>query len=201
MNRKKKLRLIQFSLLVLGSIIIFFTYYKKENLNDKTLLPKATQEKLKEEIKKSKSDSGDVFFNISYSGLDLAGNRYILKSGEAINSKEKKEIVFMKLVEATFYFKDDTVLKVWSDKGTYNNKTLDMIFDGNVKAIYEESELFAQKANYSNSNGFLTISNDVKVKDPKGTINADKLLFDIKEQKLDIASFNDSKINANINLK
>ena len=76
-----------------------------------------------------------------------------------------------------------------------------MIFDGNVKAIYEESELFAQKANYSNSYGFLTISNDVKVKDPKGTINADKLLFDIKEQKLDIASFNDSKINANIKTK
>ena len=30
---------------------------------------------------------------------------------------------------------------------------------------------------------------------------ADKLLFDIKKQTLNIASFNDGKINANINLK
>ena len=40
----------------------------------------------------------------------------------------------MKFVEAIFYFKDDTVLNVWSDNGIYNNKTLDMNFDGNVKA-------------------------------------------------------------------
>ena len=76
-----------------------------------------------------------------------------------------------------------------------------MSFDGNVKADYEKSKLFAQKANYSNSKGFLTISDEVKVIDSQGTIFADKLLFDIKEQKLNIASFNDSKINANISLK
>ena len=35
----------------------------------------------------------------------------------------------------------------------------------------------------------------------KGTMVADKLLFDIKKQTLNIASFNDNKINANINLK
>ena len=30
---------------------------------------------------------------------------------------------------------------------------------------------------------------------------ADKLLFDIKKKKLNIASFNDGKINANVKLK
>ena len=52
----------------------------------------------------------------------------------------------MKFVEAVFYFKDDTVLNVSSDKGIYNNKTLDMNFDGNVKASYEGSELFCSKS-------------------------------------------------------
>ena len=32
-------------------------------------------------------------------------------------------------------------------------------------------------------------------------MTADKLYFDIKKQTLNIASFNDKKINANINLK
>ena len=38
--------------------------------------------------------------------------------------------------------------------GIYNNKTLDMIFEKNVKANYEESKLFAEKAEYSNSKVF-----------------------------------------------
>ena len=47
---------------------------------------------------------------------------------------------------------------------------------------------------------FLIISENVKIKDVKGSMVADKLYFDIKE-KLNIASFEDNKINANVNLK
>ena len=97
----------------------------------------------------------------------------------------------MKLVKAFFYFKDGTFLEVKSDKGIYNNKTLDMNFVGNIKANYDGSELLAQNANYSNSNG-LTITESVKIKDIRGTIVADKLLFDIKKQ-INIQSFNDKK--------
>ena len=200
MERKKKLRLIQLTLLLLGSIIIFFTYYKKETSLKESIIPKATQEKIKKQLAEDGGD-GDVFFNISYSGLDLAGNRYILKSKEASNSKENQEIVDMKYVEANFYFKDGTILKVISDTGIYNNKTLDMVFEGNVKANYEGSKLLAQKADYSNTRGLLIISDKVKVIDSRGTIIADNLSFDIKNQKLNIASFNDDKINANIKVK
>ena len=200
MDRKKKLRLIQLTLLLLGSVIIFFTYYKKETSLKEPIIPKATQEKIKKQLAEDSKD-GDVFFNISYSGLDLAGNRYILKSKEARNSKENQETVNMKYVEANFYFKDDTILKVMSDTGIYNNKTLDMVFEGNVKANYEGSKLLAQKADYSNTRGLLIISDKVKVIDSRGTIVADNLSFDIKNQKLNIASFNDDKINANIRVK
>ena len=200
MDRKRKLRLTQLSLLILGLVIIFFTYANRQDLNDKQLVSKETQEKVKKQLAQD-DEKGDVFFNISYSGLDLAGNRYILKSKEARSDEKNQEIVIMKFVEAVFYFKDNTSLKVTSDDGIYNNKTLDMTFDGNVKASYEESELFAQRAEYSNTRSYLTILNNVKVKDSYGTMVADKLLFDIKKQKLNIASFNDGKINANIRLK
>ena len=200
MERKKKLRLIQLTLLLLGSVIIFFTYYKKETSLKEPIIPKATQEKIKKQLAEDSKD-GDVFFNISYSGLDLAGNRYILKSKEARNSKENQETVNMKYVEANFYFKDDTILKVMSDTGIYNNKTLDMVFEGNVKANYEGSKLLAQKADYSNTKGLLIISDKVKVIDSRGTLVADNLSFDIKNQKLNITSFNDDKINANIKVK
>ena len=199
-KRKKKLRIIQFSLLLFGCLIIFFTYLDEENVSKETILSKETQEKLKKQLSK-KTTEGDVFYNIEYSGLDLSGNRYILRSKEATTNEINQEIIKMKSVEAMFYFKDDTTMRVMSSEGIYNNKTLDMIFTNNVKAFYEGSELLAEKAEYSNLKSFLTITKNVIVKDIRGTMFADKLLFDIKKQKLNISSINDNKINANINLK
>ena len=199
-ERKKKLIIIQISLLVVGSLIILFTY-SDLNVSDKEkIITSETQKRIDEQLKNDSQD-GDIFFNIEYSGLDLAGNRFILKSKEASNKKTNEEIVSMKFVEAFFYFKDGTVLKIKSDSGVYNNKTLDMKFDGNVIAKYEGSELFAQKAEYSNSKSFLMISNNVKVKDYRGTMFADKLFFDIKKQTLNITSTKNGNVNANVNLK
>ena len=76
-----------------------------------------------------------------------------------------------------------------------------MNFEKNVEASYAGSELSAQKAEYSNSKSYLIISDKVRVKDARGTMVADKLLFDIKKKTLNIASFNDGKINANVTLK
>tara|TARA_B100002019_G_C21199316_1_gene563108 strand:- start:535 stop:1137 length:603 start_codon:yes stop_codon:yes gene_type:complete len=198
-DRKRKLLFTQLALLVVGLIIIFFTYFqdgenflKKNSLNNQndTIIQKLNEE-----------DKKDVFLNIEYSGLDFSGNRYILKSKEAINDNSLNEIVHLKGVTSDFYFKDNTVLTVKSDKGRYNNKTLDMTFEGNVEASYEKSKLFAEQAEYINSQSFLIVSKNVKVEDPKGSINADKLFFDIKKQKLNISSLNNNKINANVNLK
>tara|TARA_Y100000816_G_scaffold37158_1_gene23599 strand:- start:1203 stop:1808 length:606 start_codon:yes stop_codon:yes gene_type:complete len=199
-ERKKKLITIQISLLIIGSLIILFTYSDLNFSDEEKILTTETQKRIDEQLK-NESQDGDIFFNIEYSGLDLAGNRFILKSKEALNKKASQEIVKMKFVEAFFYFKDGTVLKILSERGIYNNKTLDMSFDGNVKAKYEGSELFAQKAEYSNSKSFLIISNEVKVKDYRGTMFADKLFFDIKKQTLNIASTKNENVNANVNLK
>ena len=199
-ERKKKLRIIQITLLLLGTSILYFTYSNKSKIPDENIISEEIQKKIEKQISEKPLDS-DVFYNIEYSGLDLAGNRYILKSKEAFSEKTNQEIVQMKSVEALFYFKDDTMLEVRSDFGTYNNKTLDMSFKQNVEATYEGSNLFAQKADYSNKKGYLTISDKVKISDSRGTMVADKLYFDIKKQTLNIASFNDKKINDKIKLK
>ena len=198
-QRKKKLIIIQIVFFAIGLSVIMYTYIFKEKKNSEIILSENVK-KIDEQLKKNQDLAEDVFFNIKYSGLDLAGNRYILLAKEAIARKTNEELVDMKFVEVTFYFKDDTTLNVKSNSGLYNNKTLDMIFKDNVEALYEGSRLTAGKADYSNSNSFLTISENVKVVDNKGVVAADKLLFDIKKQNLNIVSVN-NKINANINLK
>ena len=199
-ERKKKLRLVQLTLLIFGILIIYTTYYNKNSNLDKKIILKKTEEKVKKQTTDKKLEKGDIFFNVKYSGLDLNGNRYILNSEEAYLDDLKPEIVYMKIVHATFYFKNNTVLNIWSDNGTYNNKNLDMKFEKNVKAKYLESDLTAEKAEYSNSKSYLTIYENVRVDDVRGNLVADKLLFDIVEKKLDITSFNEGKISANVEL-
>ena len=195
-ERKKKLRITQFFLLILGLIIIYLTYYNRESSNTDLAEDKLIKKTLKDE---NESDE-DLFFNIEYTGLDLRGNRYLLKSEKARLDELKPEIVYMDTVHAIFYFKDNTILYIWSDKGVYNNKNFDMKFSENVRAEYLESKLFAEKANYSNTENYLSIYENVRIDDIRGNLIADKLLFDIKKQNLAITSFNDGKINANVKL-
>ena len=196
MERKKKLRITQFFLLIFALLIIYLTYYNKEISNTDLVDSKQIKETLKDEDK----DGGDFFFNIEYTGLDLRGNRYLLKSKKAHLDELKPEIVYMDTVHAIFYFKDNTILYIWSDKGIYNNKNFDMKFSNNVKAEYLDSKLFAEKANYSNTENYLSIYENVRINDKRGNLIADKLLFDITSQKLNITSFGSGKINANVNL-
>ena len=199
MDRTKKLRLIQISLFLSGVLIIFLTYKDNSNLSKNDVVTKEIREKVNKQ--NNIGGSGDIFYNIEYSGLDLSGNRYVLKSNEAFTSESNADIINMKSVEATFYFKDDTILNIVSEKGKYNNKTLDMTFSKNVEADYMQSKLYANKAEFSNSQSFLTITENVIVEDIRGSMLADRLLFDIKKQTLEIAAFNGDKINANINIK
>ncbi len=197
-KRKDKIRLIQFLLLFIGTLIVFFTYFNKEKSQEK-IISSIDKENIKKTENES-SDQLDYFYNIKYSGLDLQGNRYVLKSKEAQVNKNLQEIVNMNFVNAVFYFKDNTTLVIHSDKGVYNNKSLDMIFEKNVKANYEGSELYGEKIVYLNSKKLLEVLDNVKLIDVKGTMVADKLLFDLETKTLDISSYN-NKVNTNINLK
>ena len=199
MIKLKKNKIIQISLFIIGSLILFFTYSEKKLKKSKIIIPTETKTKL-ENLQNSK-DGSDTFYNIEYSGFDLEGNRYVLKAEEAINNKNNQDIVIMKLVNAYFYFKDDTVVEVKSDAGIYNNRTLDMKFNGNIKALYNKSKLFAKKAEYSNSKSYLTVYDKVEIIDTKGTMVADRLFFDIKNGTLDISSMNNNLVNTQLNLK
>ena len=196
--RKKIIRIAQTSFLIIGLIIIFFTYFNKKKTMDKEV--NIPQQMINEQILNSDTNE-DIFLDIEYSGIDLSGNRYILKSKEAYNDKSLENIINMKGVTSNFYFKDDTTLIITSDRGQYNNKTLDMVFIGNIKAIYQGSELYAERAEYYNGQNFLIVSEDVKIVDFRGTMNADKLIVDITKQKMEISSLNNKKINANMNVK
>jgi len=201
MNRKKKIKIAQVSLFLFGVFIIYSTYYSERLNFKKGIVSDTTKKKIIKDIKESETKGvNNIFYNVKYSGIDLSGNRYILTSREAITTENNEAILDMRDVKATFYFKDDTVLNVTSGEGIYNNQTLDMKFENNVIMTYNNNWLKADNAEYSNSGNYLLIENNVKVNSDMGNISADKLFFDLKMQKLDIGSFQNNNINANIKI-
>ena len=71
MDRKKRLRLIQIGLLILGLLIIFFTYsIKRQNYNE-NIISKETQKEIKKNLARN-NDEGDILYDIAYNGIDLS---------------------------------------------------------------------------------------------------------------------------------
>ena len=201
MDRKKKLRIYQIILLISGTLIILLMFVKKNIPTEEKIISDNLKKIIEEQ--KLNNDSKDVntFYNVKYSGLDLKGNRFSIISNEGTTSDLNSNLVEMKGVTANFYFKDNSNLEISSKEGTYNNETLNIIFKSDVKALYENSELYADQAEFSNSNNYLKVSNNVKIIDPKGTMLADQLIFDINTKTLKITSLKNNKIKSRINSK
>ena len=81
-DRKKKLRFIQSFLLIFAILVIYLTYYKNQTNLKQEIISPSSKERLKELSSNKNSENSDMFFNIEYTGLDLNGNRYLLKSEE-----------------------------------------------------------------------------------------------------------------------
>ena len=74
-----------------------------------------------------------------------------------------------------------------------------MEFENNVKMFYLENKIFAEKANFINSENYLFVENNVVAEAPEGNLVADKLNFDLNEKKLRISMYNDDKVNIKVN--
>ena len=105
MSRKKKLISFQIILLISSILIIFFTYVNRGSDNESNSILKS--EAIINSATKKEQDNTNIFYDIEYKGLDLSGNRYVLKSKKARIEKDKKENVYMEMVEGNFFFKDE----------------------------------------------------------------------------------------------
>ena len=185
--------LSQITLLLLGVIIIFFTYfYAGKDKTKKTVEVK--EKEITEEIQNK-----NTFENIKYEGVDASGNLFVINSEYAEFENETPNLIDMRNILCNFYFKDGTVLKITSDFGVYDNLTNDMSFEQNVKMFYLESKLFSEKANFVNSENYLFVEGNVIAEGLEGNLKADKMNFDLTKKKLRISMYNQDKVNIKVN--
>ena len=184
--------LSQITLLLLGVIIIFFTYFYAGK--DKTKKTVEVKKEITEEIQNK-----NTFENIKYEGVDASGNQFVINSEYAEFENETPNLIDMRNILCNFYFKDGTVLKITSDFGVYDNLTNDMSFEQNVKMFYLESKLFSEKANFVNSENYLFVEGNVIAEGLEGNLKADKMNFDLTKKKLRISMYNQDKVNIKVN--
>ena len=195
-SRKKRILTIQIIIFIIGSLLVFFTYYNKNNVSD--------FKKNSDLVKQNSSDTLEndqninTFENIEYKGIDLNGNRYVIMSEKASFDVNKPELIDMKIMSAIFYFKDGTILRVKGDYGTYNNKSNDMEFRENIIANYIDNNLYADNLDYLNSKNLLTIYGNVKTESIKGNISADNIEIDISKRTVDLSMFGNGEVKVKI---
>ena len=193
--RKKKLLLIQISIFIFACSLIFFSYY---NQNSQILLKVNKSNNSIEKKKLLTEKESNTFENIEYNGIDLNGNRYLIKSENADFDVDKPELINMKAMQSIFYFKDGTTLYVTGDYGTYNNKTNDMTFRDNIVALYLDNKLYADNLDYFNTKSLLIVYGNVQSESPEGNIEADNLKVDLSTKTLNLSMFNNNGVKVKL---
>ena len=187
-SRKKNLLLIQITIFLVASALLYNTYRDKNKEVEKFV-----------KIEAETDPNTNSFTDIEYSGFDLNGNRYVLQARQANFETKSPEIINMKEVFARFFLKDETVLIVTSDEGLYNNITLDMDFKKNVKADYSTHTLFSDLLSYSNSNAKLIAAGNVRGESiEKGEFSADNVEYELTDKTLNLSMFGSKQVNVKL---
>ena len=189
MTNKKKI--FQLSLIFIGLIIIFFTYFFNLEKKQPSDIVTETETKENEEFLE---EVVNRFENVEYKGIDNTGNKFTIGSQFAEFKKEKPELIFMENVECFFTFKDNTVLLISSKKGIYNNISNDMQFSEDVKMDYLENTIFSDRANFNNYENQLLIAGNVRGDGPTTNLKADELDFDLNTKDLKISMYSEERV-------
>lgn len=186
-----KRKLIQLTLILVGFLIIFFTYFS--NLEKKQALKETKKEQIPQE--ESIEEGINKFENVEYEGIDNSGNRFVIGSRYAQFEKERPELIHMENIKCTFSFKDKTVLTIIADTGTFNNITNDMNFSDNVRMDYLENVLFSDRALFNNYENQLLVGGNIRGAGPQANLEADELDFDLNTKNLKISMYSNERVN------
>ena len=186
-----KRKLIQLTLILVGFLIIFFTYFS--NVEKKQTLKETKKEQIPQE--ESIEEGINKFENVEYEGIDNSGNRFVIGSKYAQFEKERPEVINMENIKCTFFFKDKTVLTIIADTGAFNNITNDMNFSDNVRMDYLENVLFSDRALFNNYENQLLVAGNISGAGPQTNLEADELDFDLNTKNLKISMYSNERVN------
>jgi len=190
-NRK----IIQFSLISIGVLLILATYFLYPKIEKNKLLEeKKIVKKDKDEIVIADKNEANIFEHVEYKGIYNIDTPFVINSDKANITKEEPDIVYMTNMNVVLHLNDGRTVTITSDRGKYNKVTYDCYFENNVRATDGESLILAENLDLLSNKNTVSVYNDVVLTGNKGSLQADKINYDLSTRKFNISMFGDKKV-------
>ena len=138
----------------------------------------------------------NIMSNISYSSVDLRGNKYIISAEKAETDFQNRNILYLTNVKAEINLVNSEKIQITSNYGKYNSVNYDTIFSKNVIINYIYNNITSEYLDFSLKRNSMIITKDVIYTNLENILKADVIEMDIKTKDTKIYMLeNKEKVN------
>ena len=182
----KKNKIIQFSLVIVGIILLFFTYYS----SDKDKIVDIDKNILVGGVSQLTKEISNILENVEYVGSNNKGTFFELNAAIAEIKYDNPNISHLQDVFVVIKLSDLRTIHIRSDKAKFNKISNDCEFFENVKITEQDNIITSDNLDlYMGSKNLITAYNNVKYNSIKGFLIADKVDMDILKNEANIFMF------------
>jgi len=181
----KKSKIFQFFLVMVGIILLFFTYYS----SDKDKIVDSDKNILIGNVDTLTEQTSNIIENAKYTG-ESAGNFFELTATLAEIKYDQPNISELQDVFVVITLKDLRKIYIRSNKAVFNKVTNDSQFWGQVEITEQDNIITSDNLDlYMGSKNLITAYNNVKYNGIKGFLIADKVDIDLLKNEANIFMF------------
>ena len=181
----KKNKIIQFSLVIVGIILLFFTYYS----SDKGKIVDIDKNIAIGDVVQLTEETSNIIENVKYVGTNNKGIFFELNAAVAVIKHDDPNISQLQDVFVVIKLNDLRTIHIQSDKAVYDKISNDCEFFGNVEIIEQDNIITSDNLDLYMSENLITAYNNVKYNSIKGFLIADKVDMDILKNEANIFMF------------
>ena len=182
----RKNKVIQFSLVIFGIILFFFTYYYNSEKDKAVDIDKNTSI---ENISRLDVGTSNIIENVNYVGTNNKGAFFELNAALTEIFVDNPNVNNMKAVDAVVRMKNGRKIYIKSDYAIYNRLTNDAKFTGNVIVNESNNIIKSDNLDLHMSKNLISAYGNVKYNGLKGFLIADKVEMNILENEANIFMF------------
>ena len=182
----KKNKIIQFSLVIVGIILFFFTYYS----SDKDKIVDIDKNILVGGVSQLTKEISNIIENVEYVGSNNKGTFFELNAAIAEIKYDKPNISHLQDVFVVIKLSNLRTIRIRSDKAVFNKISNDCEFFGNVKITEQDDIITSDNLDLYMSKNLITVYNHVQYNGIKGFLIADKMDIDMLKNEANIFMFN-----------
>ena len=182
----KKNKIIQFSLVIVGIILFFFTYYS----SDKDKIVDIDKNILVGGVSQLTKEISNIIENVEYVGSNNKGTFFELNAAIAEIKYDKPNISHLQDVFVVIKLSNLRTIRIRSDKAVFNKISNDCEFFGNVEITEQDNIITSDNLDLYMSKNLITVYNHVQYNGVKGFLIADKMDIDMLKNEANIFMFN-----------